>query len=92
PAALQLQLARTARLSGHPAQAATRLREALAEAADTDPMRVALLEELAAAQESGGDGVAATATLRDAHAKALALARAQHDRQLDWLRARFDAA
>ncbi|WP_074870732.1 tetratricopeptide repeat protein [Lysobacter enzymogenes] len=92
PAALQLQLARTARLSGHPAQAATRLREALAEAADTDPMRVALLEELAAAQESGGDAVAANATLRDAHAKALALARAQHDRQLDWLRARFDAA
>ncbi|WP_206413449.1 tetratricopeptide repeat protein, partial [Lysobacter enzymogenes] len=92
PAALQLQLARTARLAGHPAQAATRLREALAEAADTDPMRVALLEELAAAQESGGDAVAANATLRDAHAKALALARAQHDRQLDWLRARFDAA
>lgn len=92
PAALQLQLARTARLSGRIDEAAARLREALAAAPDTDPMRVPLLEELAAAQENAGDAAAANATLRDAHTRALALARAQHDRQLDWLRARFDAA
>lgn len=92
PAALQLQLARTARLSGRNAEAATRLRETLATALDTDPMQVPLLEELASVQESGGDAVAANATLRRAHARAQALARAQHDRQLDWLRARFDAA
>lgn len=92
PTALQLQLARTARLSGRNAEAATRLREALATALDSDPMRVPLLEELAAVQENAGDAVAANATLRQAHAKAQALANAQHDRQLDWLRARFDAA
>ncbi|MBX9401350.1 tetratricopeptide repeat protein [Lysobacter sp. BMK333-48F3] len=92
PPALQLQIARTAQLSGRTAVAAARLREALAAVPEGDPMRVALLEALAAAQESAGDASAANATLREAHAKAIALARAQHDRQLDWLRVRFESA
>ncbi|WP_141233301.1 PAS domain-containing protein [Lysobacter firmicutimachus] len=92
PPALQLQIARTAQLSGNTAVAAARLREALAAVPEGDPMRVALLEALAAAQESAGEAAAANATLREAHAKAIALARAQHDRQLDWLRVRFESA
>ncbi|ALN94226.1 tetratricopeptide repeat protein [Lysobacter gummosus] len=92
PPALQLQIARTAQLSGRTAAAATRLREALASVPAGDPMRVSLLEQLATAQERAGDAVAANATLRDAHAKAIALADAQHDRQLDWLRVRFESA
>ncbi|MBT2750099.1 MULTISPECIES: PAS domain-containing protein [unclassified Lysobacter] len=92
PPALQLQIARTAQLSGRTAAAATRLREALASVPEGDPMRVSLLEQLATAQERAGDAVAANATLRDGHAKAIALADAQHDRQLDWLRVRFESA
>lgn len=92
PPALQLQIARTAQLSGRTAAAATRLREALASMPDGDPMRVPLLQELAASQESAGDALAANATLRDAYTKAIALAHAQHDRQLDWLRVRFESA
>lgn len=92
PSALQLQLARTARLHGDTAAAAIRLRQALAAAVGGDPVRVPLLEELARLQESAGDAVAANATLRRANAEAAALLRAQHDRQLDWLRIRFESA
>lgn len=92
PSALQLQMARTTRLEGNAAATAVRLREALASAASGDPVRVSLLEELAGLQESTGDAVAATATLRRANAEATALVRAQHDRQLDWLRIRFETA
>ena len=92
PPALQLQIARTEQLSGRTGAAAARLREALAAVPEGDPMRVSLLQELATAQESAGDALAANTTLRDAHAKAIELARAQHDRQLDWLRVRFDSA
>lgn len=92
PPALQLQIARTAQLSGATAAATTRLREALATMPEGDPMRVPLLQELATAQERAGDAPAANATLRDAYGKAIALAHAQHDRQLDWLRVRFESA
>jgi tetratricopeptide (TPR) repeat protein len=92
PSALQLQMARTTRLEGNAAATAARLREALASAASGDPVRVPLLEELARLQESTGDAVAANATLRRANADAAALMRAQHDRQLDWLRIRFESA
>lgn len=92
PAALQLQIARTTRLEGDAASSARRLRAALASAAKTDPMRAPLLEELAMAQESMGDAAGANATLRDANAEAGELMRAQHDRQLDWLRIRFETA
>ncbi|MGJ7904775.1 PAS domain-containing protein [Lysobacter sp. 1R34A] len=92
PPALQLQIARTAQLSGATAAATARLRDTLASTPEGDPMRVPLLQELATAQERAGDATAANATLREAHGKAIALARAQHDRQLDWLRVRFQSA
>jgi PAS domain-containing protein len=92
PPALQLQIARTAQLSGATAAATARLRETLASTPEGDPMRVPLLQELATAQERAGDATAANATLREAYAKAIALAHAQHDRQLDWLRVRFESA
>lgn len=92
PPALQLQIARTAQLSGATAAATARLRDTLASTPEGDPMRVPLLQELASAQERAGDATAANATLREAHDKAIALARAQHDRQLDWLRVRFESA
>lgn len=92
PASLQLQAARVERLSGHGDAAAARLRGTLAGLAEGDVERSALLEELAAAQEAMGDRGAAIATLRRAHAEELALAGAQHDRQLGWLRTRFKTA
>ena len=92
PASLQLQIARTESLSGRTDAAATRLRETLAGLADGDAERAALLEALAATQEAAGDRAAALVSLRLAHSEALALARAQHDRQLGWLRTRFETA
>lgn len=92
PASLQLQAARVERLSGHGDAAAARLRDTLSRLADDDVERPALLEELAAAQEAMGDRGAAIATLRRAHAEQVTLARAQHDRQLSWLRTRFETA
>ena len=92
PASLQLQTARVERLSGHADAAAARLRDALGGLAEDDAERAALLEELAASQEAMGDRGAAIATLRRAHAEQIALARAQHDRQLGWLRTRFETA
>jgi PAS domain S-box-containing protein len=92
PASLQLQAARVERLSGHADAAAARLRDALGGLAEDDAERAALLEELAASQEAMGDRGAAIATLRRAHAEQVALARAQHDRQLGWLRTRFETA
>lgn len=92
PASLQLQVARVERLSGRGDAAAVRLRDTLGGLAEDDVERPALLEELAAAQESMGDRGAAIATLRRAHAEQVALARAQHDRQLGWLRTRFETA
>ncbi len=92
PASLQLQTARVERLSGHADAAAARLRDALGGLAEDDAERAPLLEELAASQEAMGDRGAAIATLRRAHAEQIALARAQHDRQLGWLRTRFETA
>ena len=92
PASLQLQTARVERLSGHADAAAARLRDALGGLAEDDAERAALLEELAASQAAMGDRGAAIATLRRAHAEQIALARAQHDRQLGWLRTRFETA
>lgn len=92
PASLQLQTARVERLSGRADAAAARMRDTLAGLAEGDVERAALLEELAAAQEATGDRGAAIVSLRRAHAEQRALARAQHDRQLDWLRTRFETA
>ena len=92
PASLQMQIARVERLSGHADAAAARLRDALDGLAEDDAERAALLEELAASQEAMGERAEAIATLRRAHAEQVALARAQHDRQLNWLRTRFETA
>ena len=92
PASLQLQVARTERLSGHLAAAEGRLQDVLADLSETDAERAPLLQELAAVREAAGDRGGALRALRDAHARALAVAHAQNDRQLDWLRTRFETA
>lgn len=92
PPALQLQIARTERLSGRPDVAANRARDALATMAEGDPERVPLLEALAAAQSDLGRHEAANASLRQAHAEAQDVWRAQSNRQLDWLRMRFETS
>ena len=92
PPALQVQIARTERLSGRPAIAAAQARAALASAAEGDPERVPLLEELASAQSEAGLHAAANDTLRRANAEAREVSRAQHHRQLDWLRVRFETS
>jgi tetratricopeptide (TPR) repeat protein len=92
PASLQLQIARTARSTGDLATATRHVRDGLAGVSDDDVERAALLDELAAIQERGGDRAAALDTLRRAHTDALALSRAQNDRQLVWLRTRFETA
>ena len=92
PASLQLQIARTERLSGDVDAASARVRDALRRLADGDALRGSLREELAAIQEAAGDRAAAITTLRLANADALASARAQGDQQLGWLRTRFETA
>jgi len=92
PSDLQLQAARVEHRSGDSTAAASRIRDALALAPNGDTERLPLLEELAAIQESTGDRAGAIATMRRAQAETLAQARAQHDRQLSWLRTRFETA
>ncbi len=92
PASLQLQIARTERLSGDVDAASARIRDALLRLADGDALRGSLREELAAIQEAAGDRAAAITTLRLANVDALASARAQGDQQLGWLRTRFETA
>ena len=92
PPALQLQIARTEHLSGRPDVAANRARDALATMAEGDPERVPLLEALAAAQSDLGRHEAANASLRQAHTEAHDVWRAQSNRQLDWLRMRFETS
>ncbi len=92
PAALQLQAARVDRLQGRLRAAQARLAIALGGLPANDADRAPLLEELANAQEAQGDRVSALATLREAREVERALARARYDRQLGWLRSRFEAA
>lgn len=92
PASFQLQAARTERITGDSAAAIGRLQRALSALPDRDIGQSALLEELATAQEAAGDRVVAIATLRRAQAVERELSRAQHDRQLSWLRTRFETA
>ncbi|UXI70245.1 tetratricopeptide repeat protein [Tahibacter amnicola] len=92
PPALQRQIARTERLSGRPDAAIAQLRSALGSAVDDDPERVPLWEELAAAQTDAGEHAAANDSLRRANGEAREVSRAQHHRQLDWLRIRFETA
>ncbi len=92
PPSLQLQMARTERLSRNIDAASARIRDTLRPLANGDALRGPLWEELAAIQEASGDRAAAITTLRLANADALALARAQGDQQLGWLRTRFETA
>ncbi|NUO75592.1 MAG: tetratricopeptide repeat protein [Lysobacter sp.] len=92
PAGLQLQVARSERMEGRADAAVARLRGALAALPEGDVERIALLEELSLAQEAAGDRGAAIATLRSAHEQERVLSRAQQDRQLGWLRTRFETA
>ncbi|KRD77533.1 hypothetical protein ASE43_10425 [Lysobacter sp. Root983] len=92
PASLQLQIARSERLEGRADAAAERLRAAIAALPEGGVERIALLEELSLAQEAAGDRAAAIATLRGAHEQERMLSRAQQDRQLGWLRTRFETA
>lgn len=97
PASFTLQAARTERLSGAARSAVARLRGVLASGADAPPAisgdeRAELYAELAAAQEASGDTSGAIASLRRAREQAEAFSRATHDRQLGWLRARFETA
>ncbi len=92
PAALQLQAARVDRLRGRPQAAKARLAAALAELPEADADRVLLLEELGVAQEADADAVGALATFRRAREAERTLAKARYDRQLGWLRSRFETA
>jgi len=97
PASFTLQAARTERLSGAAAAAVARLRAALAPGAQavqgaSGEERAELYAELAAAQEAAGDAAGAIASLRRAREEGDAFSRATHDRQLGWLRTRFDTA
>ncbi|KRD71002.1 hypothetical protein ASE45_03920 [Lysobacter sp. Root96] len=92
PASLQLQIARSERLEGRAAAAATRLHEAIAALPEGGVERIALLQELSLAEEAAGDRSAAIATLRRSHEQERVLSRAQQDRQLGWLRTRFETA
>jgi two-component system, sensor histidine kinase ChiS len=92
PANLELQAARLDRLSGREQAAITRLRKVLSRLPDSDVNRPALLDEVARSLESAGDATAATAALRQASDAERLLAKARHDRQLEWTRARFEAS
>lgn len=97
PASFTLQAARTERLSGAAVAAVARLRAALAPGAQavqgaSGEERAELYAELAAAQEAAGDAAGAIASLRRAREEADAFSRATHDRQLGWLRTRFETA
>lgn len=92
PASLQLQIARSERLEGRAAAAAARLHEAIAALPEGAVERIALLQELSLAEEAAGDRSAAIATLRRSHDEERVLSRAQQDRQLGWLRTRFETA
>ena len=92
PAALQLQAARVERLQGRAQAARIRLEAALLELPEGDADRAPLLEELAAAHRAHGDAAAAFAALRRAAEAERALDKARYDRQLGWLRSRFETA
>lgn len=92
PAPLQLQAARTERLSGQPRAARDRAAAALRTLAPRDSDRPALLAELAAAHEALGEWPQAMAALRESDAAARALREAQYDRETKWLQLRFETA
>jgi two-component system, sensor histidine kinase ChiS len=92
PAPLQLQIARLDRLTGRAPAAEARIRAAIGILPKGDTDRVSLLEELVNVQQERGDHDAAVDTLRRLRAAERTHERAQYDRQLGWLRARFETA
>jgi tetratricopeptide (TPR) repeat protein len=92
PASLELQAARAERLLGNPANAQARLSATLTRLPNEDIERPALLEELTNNNEASGDLAQALTTLREFHAADLNRGKAQYDRELGWLRTRFETA
>lgn len=92
PPVLYLQAARADRLLGRHESAKARLQIALAQHLDSDSDRAALLQELANTLEASGRDAEAIAILREAQDAQARDMRAQSDRQLAWLRTRFESA
>ena len=92
PSSFQLQVARSERLSGEPDAAVNRLRAALNGQRDSDEETAGLYEELAAAEEASGNLKASIGSLRRARTEESLFDRARYDRQLGWLRTRFETA
>lgn len=90
PAYVERQIARSERTEGDHAAAESRLRAVIDRLAEGDIERPALIEELALLLEQRGDLPAALSETRRAHREQSRLADAQQDRQLGWLRARFE--
>jgi two-component system sensor histidine kinase ChiS len=92
PAPLQLQLARLDRLTGRPQPARVRLEQAIATLPDGDTDRPLLLEELVAIHTAEGDRAAALDALQRLRDAERRLERARYDRELGWMRTRFETA
>ncbi len=92
PAPLRLQIARLERRDGRLDAARERIAAALGDLPERDPERIPLLQELVDIHEGAGDPTASLAALQRLREAERGLERAQHDRQLGWLRARFETA
>ncbi|GAB3347775.1 tetratricopeptide repeat protein [Lysobacter tyrosinilyticus] len=92
PADLYLQAVRSLRKTGQVPDARTLVNQALAVTPADAPERVELLLELAQLQQATGDIASALESERRAHTLERESARAQYDRQLGWLRTRFETA
>ena len=91
PLSLQLQAARADRMRGHVEQALVRLRTSLTKNIESDADRAALMEELASTLEQSGRDAEAIKILREAQDAERLEMIAKSDRQLAWLRMRFES-
>ena len=92
PDELKLESARVDRISGRVEPALVKLRAALAQGPENKANRAALFGELATTLEQSGKYSDALEMLRQANGLELQDVRAQSDRQLGWLRTRFETA
>ncbi|TXI50374.1 MAG: tetratricopeptide repeat protein [Lysobacter sp.] len=92
PSTLQLEAARIERADDRAPAAIARLSAALDELPDTDPHRIALLEQRALALADVGANAEAIAALRAAKDAERRDAQARFDRQIAWQRSRLEAA
>jgi two-component system, sensor histidine kinase ChiS len=88
---LQIEAARVERLTRRTDAALNRLRTALADTAQSNLERAALLQELANVLETSGRNVEAIKLLRQAHALESRDANEQNSQRLAWLQERFAA-